>query len=196
MSAEPSRPAQADDTERERVFFALWPDADTVRSLHELAGQTQAACGGRRLRPDTLHLTLAFIGDVALPRLPELVAVGDRIGAATFTLVLDRMGSWRHNRIVWAGAREVPEPLAGLAAGLGGALEAAGFAIERRRFAPHVTLLRNARQSIVEQSVPAIEWRVERFVLVKSERSAEGSRYRAIRTWAAGERGPEPEPTR
>lgn len=178
--AKPPRPA--------RVFFALWPAAPVAKRLHALGGEAHALCDGRLMRRETLHMTLAFIGDVAQERLPALFAVGDRVGAEAFTLALDRVAGWRHNRIVWVGAHETPSPLAALVGRLNGELAAAGFPVERRSFAPHVTLLRNARAALPERVVEPVEWRVDGFALMESQRREDGAHYTPIRQWAVGSR--------
>lgn len=168
-----------------RVFFALWPDAGAVQRLHDLAGTAHAICDGRRMRRDTLHLTLAFIGDVARERVADLIAAGDRVHAAAFTLTLDRIAAWRHNRIVWAGAKAIPDALSDLFEQLTAAVAEAGFPLEPRKFAPHVTLLRNARADLPGGEIdPPIEWRVRRFVLVESDRRDDGSHYDPLESWA------------
>lgn len=182
MKTEPSqreRPA--------RFFFALWPDASTAKRLHALATDAQSRCGGRAMRRDTLHLTLAFIGDVSPERLADLLAVGDRTGAEAFTLTIDRLGGWRHNRIVWAGAETCPPPLAALVARLGTGLEGAGFPVERRPFAAHVTLLRNSRTQPRTEPIAPIEWKIGGFGLFQSHLSPEGADYRPVREWRAGD---------
>lgn len=186
-SAAPGKPS--------RVFFALWPDARVAKRLDELGAEAHAKCAGRRTRCETLHLTLAFIGDVSPQRLAELIAVGNEVGnegeASSFTLRLDLLGGWRHNRIVWAGAQSCPAPLAGLVERLNGALEAAGFAVERRPFAPHVTLLRKAHTQVSTRCVDPIDWPVDGFVLVESMQSSAGAHYRTLTEWRAGKGGGE-----
>lgn len=172
-----------------RVFFALWPGARVAKRLHELGAEAHAECAGRRTRCETLHLTLAFIGDVAPQRLADLIAVGNCVEATPFTLRLDCLGGWRHNRIVWAGAQSCPAPLAGLVERLNGALETAGFAVERRPFAPHVTLLRKAHTQVSARGVEPIDWRVDGFALVESLQTSAGAHYRTLSEWRAGEGG-------
>jgi len=176
----------SDRTQPARVFFALWPDAGTARRLDDLAAETHAKCNGRRMRRDTLHLTLAFIGDIPRERVADLIAAGDRIPAAAFTLKLDRIASWRHNRIVWAGAREVPEALADLVARMNVVLAEAGFPVEQRKFAAHVTMLRNARADLQSDEInPPIDWQVGSFVLVESDRREDGAHYKPLKVWSA-----------
>ena len=174
-------------TKPSRVFFALWPGARVAKRLHELGAEAHAECAGRRTRCETLHLTLAFIGDVSPQRLADLIAVGNCVEATPFTLRLDCLGGWRHNRIVWAGAQSCPAPLAGLVERLNGALEAAGFAVERRPLAPHVTLLRKAHTQVCARCVEPIDWRVDGFALVESLQTSAGAHYRTLREWRAGE---------
>ena len=183
MPVESSPPVRA--ARPARVFFALWPGAPVAKRLHDLGADAHALCGGRRMRRDTLHMTLAFIGDVSQEHLASLLEVGERVGAAAFALALDRVGGWRHNRIVWAGAHETPPPLAALVARLNGELAAANFPVEARAFAPHVTLLRNTRTWLPERTVEPVEWRVDGFVLMESIRREDGAQYTPVRKWTA-----------
>lgn len=169
--------------QRLRVFFALWPDAATAAALHARGGELCAACGGRVMRRDTVHLTLAFLGDVALSRLSALEAVADSTRAQRFVLELDRVGSWHGNRILWTGCAQVPDALQALAHKLDTGLRAAGFDLETRAFNPHVTLVRGAARAPQEAGTAAIRWRVASFTLVASERDAAGARYRTLGRW-------------
>lgn len=83
---------------RARVFFALWPDALTRDLLGQAARQMQRALHGQRTRDDSIHLTLAFIGNVSVQRLPEL-AVPPLKDLKPFTLSLDRCGCWPRSQI-------------------------------------------------------------------------------------------------
>lgn len=168
------------------MFFALWPDAAVRRRLHDEGGKAHASCDGRRMRRDTLHLTLAFIGDIPPSRLADLIAVGDRVRCAGFTLCLDRIAGWRHNRIVWAGASALPAALAALVAELNAGLAVAGFPVEQRKFAAHVTLVRNARSEFHAIDIASpIEWPVSGFVLVESDRREDGAHYTVMKRWPA-----------
>lgn len=166
-----------------RVFFALWPTPTLQRALHDRAVALKPACGGRVMRQETLHLTLAFVGEVPRARLPELVEAGGAIRAEPFALQLDQTGHWSHNRIVWLGAQQCPPALQALAGRLGRQLAQCGFALEKRRFHPHVTLLRKANQHPGSAPWPPLRWQVVDFVLVESCRDHEGARYRALARW-------------
>ena len=182
MSAE----AGSQPTERSpaaRVFFALWPAAENARQLAALAGEFARTAGGRATRPETIHLTLAFLGDVAVDRLPALVDAARAVRAAPFALTLDRCGYWSHNRLLWAGCSHVPEALSDLAGKLAEALSGAGFlnTTGQRSFTPHVTLVRKVAQR--DPPVPAcvpLVWPCTSFVLVRSTLTAAGPSYRPL----------------
>lgn len=177
----PRRPEQA------RVFFALWPDDRGRAALHRAALDGAKRFGGRPMRADTLHLTLAFIGDVPVDRLPALRAAADRVDSAAFDMTMDSVGFWAHNRILWAGSRQGCAGLAALAKGLQQSLLAAGWATgdkAGRDFAPHVTLVRKVEA--VPRELPGLVplvWRCERFVLVRSRLSSSGSAYETLGHW-------------
>jgi 2'-5' RNA ligase len=169
--------------ETARVFFALWPPAAGAERLGGIARATAAAHGGRATRAETIHLTLAFVGDVAEASLPALVDAAAGVRGQPFDLCLDRLGFWTHNRLCWAGASAPPAALAELAHGLRAALHAAGFAVERERgaFVPHVTLVRKVGTAVPAQPIrPAVAWPCAAFVLVRSRLSAGGSAYQEL----------------
>jgi 2'-5' RNA ligase len=188
-----SESAPVGDQPTARLFFALCPPADVAERLHAAAVEAAQACGGRIMRLETLHLTLAFLGEVALDRLDELCGIAAAIEGCTLYLNLDRIGWWRHNQIVWAGLSEhhVSHDLPRLAAALSSRLVEAGFHVEQRAFVPHVTLLRKAGRSRKADTegvarLPvwnALAWPVVDFVLVRSLSSAAGTDYRIVGRW-------------
>ena len=174
---------------RLRVFFALWPPAAVAAALHRVASAIAREAGGRPMARDTLHQTLAFIGEIPESRVAQLqeLAAG-LIDCPAGTLNLDRLGYWRHNHIVWAAPSAPSPPLGVLAERLGAALEGAGFRVEKRPFTPHVTLLRKVHNQPELPVLPPQKWPVDDFVLVASQLTPEGSTYRIIGRWplAAG----------
>lgn len=166
-----------------RLFFALWPDSGTRDALAATAGVLRKTCGGRAPPARNLHLTLAFLGNVPAARLPELEDLTAALHAEPFVLDLDRIGWWRQHRLVWAGTAACPSGLEALVAALAGSLRAGGFDFERRRFMPHVTLLRDAGKAPVPTAFGPLTWCPTRFVLACSQPSARGVQYRVMNAW-------------
>lgn len=169
-----------------RLFFALWPDDATRVRLAEWARAIHRESGGRAMRPENVHLTLAFLGNTDPALLPAIEAAAARVEPRAFTLTIDEPGYWRHNQIAWAGARETPPELAALVTDLRAALLAAHVPFDAKPFATHVTLVRKARPGFQMPRLAAIEWRVTDFVLVRSVNGPDGSHYEVGRRWGAG----------
>jgi 2'-5' RNA ligase len=148
--------------------------------MHEPAMMLQAAVGGRITRVDSIHLTLAFLGDVEVPRLDELSAPPANIAAGAVELHIDRVGVWHHNGIGWVASSVTPQPLSDLQSRLNAWLESIGFALEKREFAPHVTILRKCTGKVATASIEPIRWAVDEYVLVRSTLDSAGSRYEVI----------------
>lgn len=186
------------DSGRSRVFFALWPDAVARQALQARARQMQAVLGGRASHPDTLHLTLVFVGGVDDERLPDLAAAASRVETPAFELSFDRPDCWRHNHVAHMGPSAPPPALFGLVEQLETNLRRVDLPFDARPYRPHVTLVRKADCSRVltwetlADSVPAekenpatepIFWPVRDFVLVRSSLRPEGARYEQMGRW-------------
>jgi 2'-5' RNA ligase len=167
----------------QRVFFALWPDDKVRAGLAAAARRMHRGLHGRRTRDESLHLTLAFIGEVDIEDLDRLRAVPAAVAAGAFTLTLDRWDCWPRNRIGWAGPSSMPLQLERLAANLEGWLRGIGFELEKRKFTPHVTLVRDAQHASMPGTLQPVHWRVEEFVLVRSQRLPRGSQYEVVARW-------------
>ena len=171
-----------------RLFFALWPDDATRDALNRTGKWLHQHWGGRRMRAETVHITLAFLGETPAERLDDLVACADSVGTVgtvgtdAYDLVLDQAGYWRHNRIGWLGASETPPQHFELVRGLNIALQQAGFPVDARPHVPHVTLLRNSRGGEVPACTPVV-WPIRDFVLVQSRLDVAGARYDVVRRW-------------
>lgn len=168
-----------------RLFFALWPDDATRDALSRTGKWLHRHWGGRRMRADTLHMTLVFLGSTPAAELEALAACAAAITREAFELILDRPGYWSYNRIGWLGASKTPPQYLELARALNGALAAAGFAVDARPHVPHVTLLRKSAGGEAPVCSP-VRWRVADFVLVKSVTAADGAHYEVIGRWPLG----------
>ena len=170
-----------------RLFIAIdLPNAikDQVLSLRK-----DDLPPGRWTKREALHLTLHFIGDV-----PEAVARAyqralTHAEAPSFDLRIEGVGQFpieARPRVIWAGVANRPA-LRAVYEAVGAALESEGFVRERRRFHPHITLMRfrkPLRRGLASKWIQAHldfytePFRVEQFALYESELKASGAVYR------------------
>ncbi len=163
-----------------RLFFAVWPPAAAAAALHAWAEKAARAAGGRVTRADSIHLTVAFLGEVSEDAVIRAIQAGRRANAPSHFIPIETARYWPRNRIVWAGPQETPRPLRALFEGLKGNLLETGFELEPRPFSSHVTLIRRARAPRELPPLPRVEWPVRELLLVRSALSAQGSRYEVV----------------
>ena len=155
------------DEDTVRVFFALWPNAAERSRLARW--QSELISGARAMRPESLHATLVFLGEVESFRLEALKLAACEVLAVPFRLCFDQARYWGHNHIMYAAPKHVPLELLQLVGELEKKLIRHRFKFEQREYKPHVTLLRNAHWS--DDPLPAMKpvcWEVADFVLLQS----------------------------
>lgn len=164
-----------------RLFLAirLSPPmkAALVRAREELY---RAEVRGNFTPEENLHLTLAFIGELPEPE-PVLEALAP-VRFAPFPLRLEGLGCF--GDLWWAGMTSSP-PLDALARRVRRALAEGGIPFDRKRFSPHVTLLRRARGTVPPIRVPEASMTVEAFSLMRSDRGKNGMLYRELARFPA-----------
>jgi 2'-5' RNA ligase len=174
--------ATAAKPETQRLFFALWPDDTTRDALNRTGKWLHQHWGGRRMRADTLHITLAFLGDLSAMQLDTLLQGVHDIPVGTFELSLDQAGHWPHNRIGWLGLSQPSRPLDNLVQALRDQLRALDIPFDARPHTPHITLLRKAQGGAAVEC-RAVNWAVNVLVLVASNPLADGAHYDVLKRW-------------
>ncbi|MFN2646649.1 MAG: RNA 2',3'-cyclic phosphodiesterase [Burkholderiales bacterium] len=164
-----------------RLFFALWPPRETARALAEWATQVCEHAGGKATAVDNIHLTLAFLGQAEPAR---AIGAARAVAGKRHELPIDAARYVKKNEMVWVAASALPHELGALAADLHRALRVAGFVLEARPFAAHVTLIRKARMPKSIPSLPRVDWPVSEFLLVRSRTSSKGSSYEPLERFA------------
>ena len=151
-------------------------------ALFRIAQELHRSCGGRITPRDNLHLTLVFLGNVERARIARLKEIAAQPRIECFDLEFGAIGYFRHNRIAWAAPLAVPAPLAELVAALEQPLADDGFELDRRKYVPHITFLRDAR---APESPPAaaFTWPAREYALIESARVARGHEYRVLARW-------------
>jgi len=166
-----------------RLFFALWPPRETAQALGDWAAQVNEQSGGKPTVVENIHLTLAFLGEAEAP---PAIAAARAVKGRRHALPIAAARYVKRNEMVWVAPTTMPAELAALAADLHRALRGAGFKLEERPFAAHVTLIRRARMPKSISPLPPVQWPVEEFLLVRSRTSPKGSTYEPIERFALG----------
>jgi 2'-5' RNA ligase len=138
-----------------RAFVAIELSDEAIEELDRLQRKLKEQSpqdAVRWVRPQSIHLTLQFLGDVDSERV-EAIAEALReisLDRAPFTFEIRELGVFpnaRQPRVVWVGIVEPSGALAALQKGVAEALEPLGFEPEKRAFTPHLTLGRASRQA-------------------------------------------------
>jgi len=184
------------DNRKIRSFIALpisGPVRDTLRNIiKELDVALEDKI--RWVRPEGIHLTLRFMGNVdpkiiegLLLLLPDLVT-----GFKPFELTISELGCFPNNRrprVLWAGVKGDLSILQDLHLAVDNVVDKTGLPTEQRGFSPHLTLGRVHRnlsereikkigQLIGTTSLPDIPSWINRTVdLMRTELDPEGSRH-------------------
>jgi 2'-5' RNA ligase len=172
--------------ERIRAFFAIELGDAARRTAAELVAALRTRPGGdavRWVRPEALHVTLRFLGDIAPGQVEPLLAQvrAQSEGLAGFQLRLGAPGclpSARHPRVLLLEL-EPQAPLAALAAAVERGVVVAGCAPETRSFRGHLTLgrVRSGAPPSFAGLAAGAAFDVTEAVLFASEPGPAGSRY-------------------
>ena len=133
---------------RYRVFAALVLPRENQERLGEVLASLQAATPPgtvRWVRPDAVHLTLKFYGDVPEADLPALEAGLAEAASSGRPMRLSMVGlgvfpNPRRPQVIWAGLAGELEVLQALQSAVEAHATALGFAPEGRAYQPHLTL--------------------------------------------------------
>ena len=101
----------------------------------------------RWVRPEGIHLTLKFFGDIPQNAVAGIAAVVGKKAAETptFALAVSGVGVFpdlRHPRVLWLGMKGESERLLAFQQALERMFQEIGFPREERPFRPHLTLAR------------------------------------------------------
>ena len=130
-----------------RLFIAAVLPSEIERALAHNIAMLRESVRGRFVSPDSLHVTLAFLGNVDGSRVPDVCgAMDDALaGMHAFDVALGEYGCFgkRSSATLWQGFsdnnrfRRLAEPLRS-------ELGLRGFSFDAKRFTAHVTLMRKA----------------------------------------------------
>lgn len=184
-----------------RLFVACEVPEETRQAITEVIEVLRARSGTavRWIRPEGIHVTLKFLGEVPVKQLPAIkLAVQEAVLVSSpFELEFSNIGTFGGReglRIMWVGIAGDVLRLEKLVRDVNAALGVVGFEAERRPFRPHLTLGRvrdeiPTRQraeievAVGKMEVPPATWRTNQVSLMRSRLTAAGAQYEVIATF-------------
>ena len=177
-----------------RVFIAV----ELPNEIRKALGDVQRALRpltdtARWVAPESIHITLKFIGEVPEKRIDEIDAAFTGLTWKPFTVTVRGVGFFpgtRSPRVFWAGM-EAPT-MQGLAEQLDARMEQIGFEKEKRAFRPHITLARSRDTRIDSSLVTAAaqyeehdfgSFAVDRVFLFKSTLKPSGAVHEKLKEY-------------
>ncbi len=185
-----------------RTFVAIDIPAEIRQRISQLIEELKPTTNRVRwARPEGLHVTLKFLGEVPPEKVEEVKSRLTAVHlAAPFGVQVEGAGyfpSEHSPRVIWLGLHGA-EPLTELANGVENALIPLGFSKEDRPFSAHLTLgrLRTPDQifavkEILRRREPLNlgSFTPDEFFLYESRLSPEGSRYHKLARFPVTEPG-------
>ena len=185
-----------------RIFIGIdLEDEIRTKIARFLEGVRGFAPDARWVRPESLHITLKFIGE---QKSEQVEAISDRLRRVEGRVVEIGLGGHgffptaKSPRVFWIGIQAGPE-LAALAASIDSAVAELGIPREDRAFSPHLTLARagggsgspkwrkgdgpNSTFAVLEKRLAAMgdldfgAMTAHEFILYQSQLSPKGSKY-------------------
>lgn len=183
-------------SEEWRTFCAIeLPDSvrtqlqEHARRVREAVPEANASWS----KPENVHLTLKFLGNVSTNKLTNVSATASRI-ASEFSPFQIRVGGTgvfpkpSRAQVFWIRVYDLSGRLSELQGRLEDECAREGFAKEKRAYQPHLTIARirnpeGARrlaETHLQTNFSFIDFTVTEFVLFRSQLSPKGSIYTAI----------------
>ena len=195
--------------EQLRCFVAIELEEairQAIRQTQALLKATPAGQYCRWVRPEGIHLTLKFLGDVPEDRI-DSIAEAIREAAAghqSFHISFASLGCFpnaRLPRVTWVGVEDPSGALQSLQSAVDANLSALGYPPEKRAFHPHLTLGRTRRVTRREQAALGElvkrtridqlgEMEIREISLMRSQLRPSGAVYTRLVAAPLGDRAP------
>ena len=178
-----------------RAFVAISVPTSLLREVGRVQRQLLEEIGGNTIRwtrPEQMHLTLRFLGNVERSRLEEIqnALTAALVTVPPFRLTLEGIGCFPSSRkpnVIWVGLAGDLDVLQRVQQSIGEEIAPFASHCEERRFHPHLTLgrvkTRNARNLRVAGALEKMQikglgnWTVDAVELIQSKLSPQGSQY-------------------
>lgn len=178
-----------------RSFIAIELSPENQAKLSQIIKELKTSGADVKwVRPENIHLTLKFLGQVETKQIPEITEILEETakGFDKFEIQLNELGAFpkiHSPRVIWVNANEPTGIISTIVFQLEERLEKLGFAKEGREFTAHITIGRvrssDGRINLVDKlkqtkiSSPIIQ-EVNKLTLFKSTLTPSGPIYGVI----------------
>lgn len=163
------------------VFAAIQPDTMSSQLLSGKLANCRWPDNCRRVDPALFHITLLFLGPVANHDIPGLIRQFAQVPVpACFQLGFDQMALFKGNGVLYLNPAEGREKLDDLHLQLTAMLQGFMMKRETRRYTPHLTLARKARELPNCSGDNWSAWLVNELLLLRSHTGQGPVRYERL----------------
>ena len=158
-----------------RLFIAIELESNIKNTLLEIqSSMKRSGMTGNYTTIDNTHITLAFIGEYSNPE--HVLEVMKGVSFSPFTITLDGFVSF--GALWWAGLAK-SDDLSSFVKKLRHALSDAEIPFDKKKFSPHITLVRKSvcRKGLPKVNVPHKSMTVKKISLYRSDRGKNGMIY-------------------
>ena len=181
-----------------RTFIALELPPAVKTLLQEVQQELKRLkIRARWVRPENIHLTLKFLGDINLDDVDRIsdALSGAAAGISSLTLSVRGIGVFpgiKRPRVIWVGLGGDVQELRDLQSGLEAGLDAIGFPKENRAFKAHLTIGRikqAVKPDVIRQmmrqysSLSTEEFSCRQVILFKSDLKPSGAVYTPLKNF-------------
>lgn len=185
-----------EDSAHWRVFAAIELSSKIQTRIEKQIQTLKAAVPDNRAswsRPENIHLTLKFFGNVPQRRIPRISEAAARVvkQLSKFQIQIENTGAFpkvSQPRVLWIGVSDPTGELSQLQQLFETECAVEGFEKETRDFSPHLTIARLRRpegaKALAETNqklgFESMSVEVNELVVFRSEPSSKGSKYTAL----------------
>ncbi len=178
-----------------RTFIAIPLAPEIQQTIGQIQNHLKALdCNIKWVKPDNVHLTLKFLGDVKLKKIKLLIQVFENIFKVVepLNIELTRLGAFpdsKHPRILWVGLKDEGGRIAQLVSFLEDECGKIGFKKEERSFSPHITIGRTRSprnlsllsEAVAHYLIPDGLIQISKYIILyKSTLTAQGPMYEPL----------------
>jgi 2'-5' RNA ligase len=178
-------------------MFCAFELSEGLRSRigEHIAGLRDAVpeAGASWSRPENIHLTVKFFGNVDPAKVPVISSAAARVAKEFSSIQLEVGGTGVFPRpsrpqVLWVGVNDPSDALSNLQKRLEDEFAREGFPKEDHAFRPHLTIARIRKphhaarlaQTHLEMNFTITDVTLSELILFRSELSSKGSQYTAI----------------